>query len=249
MQGGFPPIRTRPIGGAGDPAGPGDQQPRGEEYPEPRYFGDAGGRPTAGGQGSPRLYESPKARFQLEKTPRRAARAAPAAGSGGAALCLRGPGPQPPQPAFCPEVDAVVCLQCLAKLPPDGRAALLSEAARALRPGGALIFVERAAGGAAGAPPLRAIAAGGGGEAVAMAELERLRAAPGAAWKGLQFDLALEGTDPHALGVAIRSDAYGASLRVRSDARAQGGGGGGARGGEPERRRERERRKPTAKGF
>jgi hypothetical protein len=148
MQAGFPPIRTRPVGGADDPAG--DQQRRDEEYPrerllasggagqltrcacirglpmrgrafafaqrqtrcqppppasysEPRYFGaDAGGRPTAGGQGSPRLYESTKVGGAASQRPpgglrvEQAHRCA-ACHASPRLCCVRGGGSKPPQ--------------------------------------------------------------------------------------------------------------------------------------------------------
>jgi SAM-dependent methyltransferase len=150
----------------------------------------------------------------------------------------------PSTPLRGPQADAVVSLGTLAPLSPDRRRAVLAEAARVLRPGGALIFVERVSGDRAPASPLRgALTAGapGGGAALALGELDALRGAGGGVWQGVQYDLALEGEDPHALGVA-----------VRGEGRVQGGGGGASSAAGRQQRQEskRERRKPTnAKGF
>jgi SAM-dependent methyltransferase len=152
----------------------------------------------------------------------------------------------PQRPAHCPpapQADAVVSIEALAPLTPERRRAALAEAARVLRPGGALIFVERVAGARAPAPPLRGLVtagAPGGGAAIDTAELDALRGVGGAVWQGLQYDLAIEGQDPHALGVAIRGEGR---------APAGGGGGGGGAARQPQERK-RERRKPSnAKGF
>jgi SAM-dependent methyltransferase len=136
-------------------------------------------------------------------------------------------------------VDAIVSLQTLAHLPDDRRAAALSEAARVLRPGGVLIFIERvAACDRAPASPLRGlITLGGSSASLQLSELDALRSsAPSSTvWEGVQYDLALEGQDPFALGVAKRG---------AGRAPAPGGGGGA------KEERKRDRRKPSsAKGF
>ena len=143
-------------------------------------------------------------------------------------------------PCTQPQVDAVVSLQSLAPLPLDERKKALSEAARVLRPGGVLIFVERVAACArAPASPLRGLitaGAAGGGAALDLAELDALRSsAPSSTvWEGVQYDLALEGQDPFALGVAKRGE--GTAPGSRAAAAAQ--------------ERRRDRKKPTsAKGF
>lgn len=138
------------------------------------------------------------------------------------------------------QVDAVVSLQSLAPLPAEQRKKALAEAARVLRPGGVLVFVERvAACERAPASPLRGLLTAGsadGGAALQLAELDALRnSAPSSTvWEGVQFDLALEGQDPFALGVAKRG--VGAAPGSRAAAAAQ--------------ERRRDRKKPSsAKGF
>jgi hypothetical protein len=158
------------------------------------------------------------------------------------------------QPTNCSspqlQMDAVVSLQSLAPLPPDKRRTLFAEAARVLRPGGAFVFIERvAASERAAASPLRALITAGsadGGLTITLPEIDALGKGPagaGALWQGVQYDLALEGQDPHALGVAVRGQGRAPGVG--------GSGGPGAAEAAGERAEKRERRgKPTgAKGF
>lgn len=132
----------------------------------------------------------------------------------------------------------------LAPLAPDRRRELLSEAARALRPGGVLILVERAAAGPrAPASPLRGLitaGAPGGGAVLSLEDIDGMRGRPGggaAVWGDVQYDLALEGQDPHVLAVAQRGE--GAAR-----------GGAAARAvAKEERKSERKRKQSSAKGF
>lgn len=149
--------------------------------------------------------------------------------------------------SFAPDAsaDAVVSLGQLAPLAADKRAALLAEAARVLRPGGVLVLVERAAAGPrAPASPLRAlIAAGAPGGSVDLGEVDALRSGGGsglATWSAVQYDLALEGQDPHIMAALVRGDGA---------ARAASGGGGGSGRKKAEEKRERQRRPTNAKGF
>lgn len=99
-------------------------------------------------------------------------------------------------------VDAVVVLRRLGRMTPATRKAALSEASRVLKPGRPLIFIERVR---EGGSPLRPLLGGSEG-ALATSELEALRD-NSRAWSYVQWDVALAGQDPHAVGVAVRSEA------------------------------------------
>lgn len=133
-------------------------------------------------------------------------------------------------------VDAVVCLGTLAALEPDARAGVLAEAARVLRPGRPLVFVEPLK---EGGSPLRALLrVSAPGTAVEQQVFEAaLRNGP--AFVDVQYDVALEGQDPHAVGVALRSSA---PLPVRRH-----GGDGAAQAPAPLRRRPKPAK--SARGF
>jgi hypothetical protein len=84
-------------------------------------------------------------------------------------------------------VDAVVLLRKLGPLAPSARQACLSEAARVLRPGQPLVFIERLQ---EGASPLRPLIGGSGG-ALTAADLEALDG-DGRLWSYVQYDVALQ---------------------------------------------------------
>ncbi|KAL4459195.1 hypothetical protein ABPG75_014074 [Micractinium tetrahymenae] len=74
---------------------------------------------------------------------------------------------------------------------------LLSQVYRVLKPGGTFIFIQRLAGGS----PLQPLLGGTAG-AVDAAVVEAVQGYSG--WDFVQWDTALEGTDPHAVGVAVK---------------------------------------------
>lgn len=135
-------------------------------------------------------------------------------------------------------LDAVVSLGTMAGMTPMQRSAFLDAAARALKPGGRLIFVEKQE---SGASPLRGLV-GASGPALDDASIAALRSAPGFAT--CTIDVALEGQDPHAVGLAIRGE--GRVQRrpqpsASSGGSSSGGGSGGASSSNP--------KKPSDKGF
>jgi len=136
-----------------------------------------------------------------------------------------------------------VSLQSLANLSPDKRRAAAAEAARVLRPGGAFVFIERvAASDRAPASPVRGLLTAGaadGGATLGLDELDGLRKGSPGVWEALQYDLALEGQDPHALGVAVRGDGRAPN----------GGGGSGGAANNKEKKRDKRVKPTTGKGF
>ena len=101
-------------------------------------------------------------------------------------------------------VDAVIALgSALGKLGTrEELARCLSEAKRALRPGRPLIFVQALAEG--GSPLRGVIGPGGGAGAIAAGDLEKALEDAGFAY--VEWSVELQGTDPHALGVAVTPD-------------------------------------------
>jgi len=98
-------------------------------------------------------------------------------------------------------LDAVVALgSALGKLSAGDRAACLREAVRALRPGRPLVLLQALS---EGASPLRALVGPGGGGAGAMPAAELERALEDAGFAYVEWGVELQGTDPHALGVAV----------------------------------------------
>lgn len=101
-------------------------------------------------------------------------------------------------------VDAVVALGVLSQLSQQQRQQCLDEISRVLRPGMPLIFIEPVK---QGGSPLRGlVGVSAGKQALTEAELQKLQQAQ--AFSYTQFDVALQGQDPHAVGVAVRSDTY-----------------------------------------
>eukprot|EP00882_Tetradesmus_deserticola_P015378 GHRQ01016384.1.p1 GENE.GHRQ01016384.1~~GHRQ01016384.1.p1 ORF type:complete len:161 (-),score=52.83 GHRQ01016384.1:95-577(-) len=101
-------------------------------------------------------------------------------------------------------VDAVVALGVISQLSAQQRQQCLDEAARVLKPGMPLVFVEPVQ---EGGSPLRGlIGVSAGKQALPVAEIEALQQSR--AFSYSQFDVALQGQDPHAVGVAVKSEQY-----------------------------------------
>lgn len=127
-------------------------------------------------------------------------------------------------------IDAVVALDTLAGLEPQQQQQCLREVARVLKPGMPLVFVEPLA---EGGSPLRGLVGVSSGKTLAAAQLEAWQQLPGFSY--VQWDRALGGQDPHAVGVAVRSEA---SIGDEDD------------DGPPSARQQRRRKQPkAAKGF
>ncbi|GFR49352.1 hypothetical protein Agub_g11376, partial [Astrephomene gubernaculifera] len=107
-------------------------------------------------------------------------------------------------------VDAVVALPGgLAGLSGAQRAAFTGEALRVLKPGCPLVFVERIPGGL----PIRFL--GTSGKTLEESFLQGLKQRT-EAFELVQWDVALEGQDPHALGVAIKAANYRVPVQASS---------------------------------
>lgn len=133
-------------------------------------------------------------------------------------------------------VDAVVSLRGLGPLPPAARAMLISEAARVLRPGCPFIFIESLQGGGS---PVRPFVGGAPvAQQLSVETLEALKSSP--LFDVVRWDVALEGQDPHAVGLAMRSAAQAPKQRAAAD------GAGKEEGAK--KRPEAPKRDPT-KGF
>jgi hypothetical protein len=131
-------------------------------------------------------------------------------------------------------LDAVVALgSALGKLPSRQELlACLREAKRALRPNRPLIFLQAIEG--EGASPLRAlIGPGGGAGAIRAVDLESALEEAGFAY--IEWGVELQGTDPHALGVAVTP--------------AEGGGGGDQAGAAESSGKRRRAAAAEKKGF
>eukprot|EP00882_Tetradesmus_deserticola_P015930 GHRQ01016987.1.p1 GENE.GHRQ01016987.1~~GHRQ01016987.1.p1 ORF type:complete len:161 (+),score=56.67 GHRQ01016987.1:433-915(+) len=101
-------------------------------------------------------------------------------------------------------VDAVVALGVISQLSAQQRQQCLDEAARVLKPGMPLVFVEPVQ---EGGSPLRGlVGVSAGKQALPVAEIEALQQSRGFSYS--QFDVALQGQDPHAVGVAVKSEQY-----------------------------------------
>jgi len=101
-------------------------------------------------------------------------------------------------------IDAVVSIGELSQLSQQQRQKCLEEIARVLKPNMPLVFVEPVK---EGGSPLRGlVGVSAGKQGLAEAELDDLQSSP--AFSYVQFDIALQGQDPHAAGVAVRSDSY-----------------------------------------
>lgn len=99
-------------------------------------------------------------------------------------------------------VDAVVALSVLSELQPQQQQQCLREISRVLKPGMPLVFIEPLAGG--GSPFRSLVGVSTGKQAVTTAQLESWQQNP--AFTYVQWDTALAGQDPHAVGVAVRSE-------------------------------------------
>lgn len=132
-------------------------------------------------------------------------------------------------------LDAVVALgSALGKMPRAERVRCLREAVRALRPGRPLVLLQALE--EEGGSPLRALVGPGGGSgAVPASELEKDLEEAGFAY--VEWGVELQGTDPHALGVAVSPREGG------------GGGGGGDDKSSAKRRRREGAPADKAKGF
>lgn len=132
--------------------------------------------------------------------------------------------------AFQPDssIDAVVALNMLSDLEPQQQQQCLREISRVLKPGMPLVFVEPLA---EGGSPLRGIVKVSSGQGVTSTQLELWQSNP--AFSYVQWDTALAGQDPHAVGVAVRSE-------TRVSAQEED---------EPSARQRRRKQPKAAKGF
>jgi SAM-dependent methyltransferase len=127
-------------------------------------------------------------------------------------------------------VDAVVALNVLAQLQPQQQEQCLQEISRVLKPGSPLVFVEPLA---EGGSPFRGLVRVSGGGGFTQSQLEAWQ--QGGAFSYVQWDTALTGQDPHAVGVAVRSER---SVRSRGDG-----------DDDPSTRQRRKKQPKAAKGF
>lgn len=97
-------------------------------------------------------------------------------------------------------VDAIVSLHALAPLSAPQRSAFFEEAIRVLKPGQPVIFIERLR---EGGSPLRFLI-GNSQPELELQALQDMQQLPG--FDLVRWDVALEGQDPHAVGVALRTD-------------------------------------------
>mmetsp|Transcript_19688 Transcript_19688/g.54960 ORF Transcript_19688/g.54960 Transcript_19688/m.54960 type:complete len:294 (+) Transcript_19688:69-950(+) len=97
-------------------------------------------------------------------------------------------------------VDGIACLGGISESEPRVQKRVITEALRVLKTGAPFIFIEPLADGAS---PLRPLFSGNGSKAIATSTLEELLDVPGL--DVLQVDVALDGSDPHAVGVATKS--------------------------------------------
>jgi predicted methyltransferase len=134
-------------------------------------------------------------------------------------------------------VDAVVALGVLGQLGSAAeRQRCLRECARVLKPGMPLVMVEPLA---EGGSPLRAlIGVSAGQERLPTAELQALQQDP--AFSFVQWDVVLQGQDPHAVGVAVRSERAVRSMAAADD---------GEDRGSSSKQRRRAKQPKTAQGF
>lgn len=98
-------------------------------------------------------------------------------------------------------IDAVVSLNQLSDLEPQQLQQCLREICRVLKPGMPLVFVEPVA---EGGSPLRGLVGVSPGKQLAASQLDSWQQNP--AFSYVQWDTALAGQDPHAVGVAVRSE-------------------------------------------
>lgn len=108
--------------------------------------------------------------------------------------------------AFQPDasVDAVVALGVLSQLTAQQRQQCLDEVARVLKPGMPLVFVEPVQ---EGGSPLRGlVGVSAGKQTLSGADLQSLEQSK--AFSYSQYDVALQSQDPHAVGVAVKSESY-----------------------------------------
>ncbi|GIL52380.1 hypothetical protein Vafri_8267, partial [Volvox africanus] len=105
-------------------------------------------------------------------------------------------------------VDAVVSVGAIAGMSESQRVAFATEALRVLKPGCPIIFVERLPGGL----PIRFI--GSSNSTLAESHLQGWKERR-EAFELVQWDVALEGQDPHAVGVAVKSADYRAPVFSR----------------------------------
>lgn len=117
-------------------------------------------------------------------------------------------------------VDAVIALGVLSELNQQQRQQCIDEIVRVLRPGMPLIYVEPVK---EGGSPLRGlVGVSAGKQPLPTADFADLKQSP--AFSYTQFDVALQGQDPHAVGVAVRSETYRArkkSSEADEDAKRQ----------------------------
>ncbi|GLC40848.1 hypothetical protein PLESTB_000016200 [Pleodorina starrii] len=105
-------------------------------------------------------------------------------------------------------VDAVVSLGALAGMSEAQRGAFTAEALRVLKPGCPVVFVERIRGGL----PIRFL--GSSSSTLAESYLQGWQERKDA-FELVQWDVALEGQDPHAVGIAVKAQEYRAPVVSR----------------------------------
>lgn len=143
--------------------------------------------------------------------------------------------------AAADSLDAVVCLgSALGRMGREERGAFLREAKAALRPGRPLVMLQ-ALDESGGLVFARAVIGPGGGGGCAMPAAELEKALEEAGFAYVEWEVQLQGTDPHALGVAVTPTAAAA----QGDAVEEGGG----RSGSGKRRRQLQAAATEKRGF
>ncbi|KAG2485966.1 hypothetical protein HYH03_015292 [Edaphochlamys debaryana] len=139
-------------------------------------------------------------------------------------------------------VDAVVSLGALAGMGEAQRTAFAAEALRVLKPGCPIIFLEKIPGGL----PFRFL--GSSDKTISPSYLEGWKALSGQ-FELVTWDVALEGQDPHAVGVAVKAE-NARPLVVPTSPREKAAEKAERERSEREARKERERAaKAKKKGF
>lgn len=130
-------------------------------------------------------------------------------------------------------IDAVIALNVLSELEPQQLQQCLQEVSRVLKPGMPLVFIEPLA---EGGSPLRGLigVSGGSKGGLSASQLEAWQQNP--AFSYVQWDTALAGQDPRAVGVAVRSERAVSGRKDDDD-------------DEPSARRRAKKQPKAAKGF
>eukprot|EP00798_Chlamydomonas_sp_ICE-L_P009153 gene9153-16278_t len=106
--------------------------------------------------------------------------------------------------------DAIIALGTMGSVGSFFIGDFLDEALRVLKPGCPLIFVEKVY---EGGSPLRPLIGQSGGGSISTTLLDGMKERT-KQWEFVQWDIALEGQDPHAVGVAVRAASYRPQKRM-----------------------------------